>query len=557
MEGSHRDEHHELLGRTDSKGVNPLLYRVVRLLFVPFFRVYFRLTRIGGEHVPTHGPVIFAANHRSFLDPFVISAIQKRPLYFVAKRELFEKSRLQRWFLNSLGAFPIDRGSGDEASMAVARRILERGDGVMIFPEGTRVRPGPLGHARSGVGRLALETGAPVVPVAVHGTDDVRRGWRIYPRHISIRAGRPLTFPQVEQPSRALAAAVAERIWPCVELQWEWLGGTPPLRRAAIVGAGSWGTSLAVALHDSGIEVELGTRTAEDADAIRAAGQNERFLPGVPVPGAVHVTRTADLDLQRADLVCLAVPARDLPSVVGQIADRLGPRTAILVLSKGLVPSGELATRYVADRAGGRPVACLGGPAHAGDMLVNGAAFVVGSADRDLAAQLRRMLTDAGFEAEVTRDVVGVDLAGVAKNAAVLAASTASVLGPNAAGAAAGRVFAEVAAYGRTLGVLPDTFTGLAGAGDLIASIAESGGRNRRAGELLARGVPAAEVTPQLGHVAEAIDSLPLLHRAFVEARVRGPVVAELAEVVAGERTAAAFAEHVTAPRRIVGARVA
>ena len=557
MEGSGRHAHDDLLDRTGSKGVNPVVFRIVRLLFLPFFLAYFRLGREGREHVPAEGPVIFAANHRSFLDPFVISAIQKRPLYFVAKRELFEKSRLQRWFLNALGAFPIDRGSGDDASMAVARKILERGDGVMIFPEGTRVRPGPLGHARSGVGRLALETGAPVVPVAVFGTDDVRRGWRVYPRKITMRAGRPLTFPRVENPSRALAAAVAERIWPCVELQWEWLGGTPPVRRVAIVGAGSWGTSLAVALAESGLHVELGCRTSEDAEAILAAGENERFLPGIRIPDTIRVARTTDLDLQRADVVCLAVPARDLPPVVGQIADRLGRRTALLVLSKGLVPTGELATAYVGSRAGGRPVACLGGPAHAGDMLENGAAFAVASTDPDVAAQLRRMLTDAGFEAQVSRDVVGVDLAGVAKNAAVLAASTASVLGPNAAGAAAGRVFAEVAAYGRTLGVEPETFTGLAGAGDLIASIAASGGRNRRAGELLARGVPAADVTPQLGHVAEGIDSLPLLHEAFQRAGVRGPVVAQLADVVAGGTTAVAFAEQITAPKRIVGVRVA
>ena len=557
MQGSELTDHAELLDRTDSKGVNRVVFRIVRLLFVPFFLTYFRLRRIGREHVPTEGPVIFAANHRSFLDPFVISAIQKRPLYFVAKRELFEKNRLQRWFLNSLGAFPIDRGTGDDASMAVARRILERGDGVMIFPEGTRVRPGPLGHARRGVGRLALETGAPVVPVAIFGTENVRRGWRIYPRKLSVRAGPPLTFPRVENPSPALAIAVAERIWPCVELQWEWLGGTPPVRRVAIVGAGSWGTSLAITLAQSGLDVELGCRTAEDAQQILAAGENERFLPGVAIPDTIRVARTADLDLARADVVCLAVPARDLPTVTGQVADRLGRRTGLLVLSKGLVPTGELATSYVSGRAGGRRVACLGGPAHAADMLEHGAAFAVASADPGFAAQLRRMLTDAGFEADISRDVVGVDLAGVAKNAAVLAASTAAVLGPNAAGAAAGRVFAEVAAYGRTLGVAPETFTGLAGAGDLIASLASSGGRNRRAGELLARGVPAADVTPQLGHVAEALDSLPLLQAALAAARVRAPAVNELADVVAGRTTAAAFAEHITAPRRIVGSRVA
>src|SRR5271166_5846297 len=207
-----------------TRGVNPLLYWTLRAILVPFFLLYFRLQRVGREHLPRSGPLLLASNHRSFLDPFVIGTLVKRPVYYMAKRELFEK-RWQAWILNALGAFPVDRGAGDGDAMATARTILERGDCVVVFPEGTRVRRGPLGAPRRGVGRLALETGAPVAPVSVIGTDQVRRGWRIRPRKVRLRVGRPLRFPTVEHSSPALAGAVTERIWACVSLQWDWLGG--------------------------------------------------------------------------------------------------------------------------------------------------------------------------------------------------------------------------------------------------------------------------------------------------------------------------------------------
>lgn len=210
--------------RALERGVNPVFYRVVRLLFVPFFLVYFRMQRVGREHLPSSGPLLLASNHRSFLDPFVIGTLARRPVYYMAKRELFEK-RWQAWALNALGAFPVDRGAGDGDALETARAILARGDCVVVFPEGTRMRGGPLGAPRRGIGRLALETGAPVVPVAVIGSDAVRRGWRIRPRKVRLRVGAPLRYPTVERCSPALAAAVTERIWACVSLQWEWLGG--------------------------------------------------------------------------------------------------------------------------------------------------------------------------------------------------------------------------------------------------------------------------------------------------------------------------------------------
>src|SRR4051812_36447902 len=216
--------HHK---RARERGVQPVVYWIVRAILQPLLQGYFRMSRIGREHVPKEGPVILAANHRSFLDPFIVGICVRRPVYFVAKRELFDR-RWQGWLLNALGAFPIRRGESDAESMETALEILERGDVVVIFPEGTRIRTGSLGKAKRGVGRMALQSGAPVVPVAVHGTENARRGWRIRPVKVKVRMGRPLTFPRVEEPSPSLASEVTARIWPCVELQWEWLRGPPP-----------------------------------------------------------------------------------------------------------------------------------------------------------------------------------------------------------------------------------------------------------------------------------------------------------------------------------------
>src|SRR5262245_65537448 len=174
-------------GRTRRGGVNPFVYWPVRWVVKPAILVYFRLRKLGTEHVPDGG-VILAANHRSFLDPFAIGCCIGRPIYFVAKRELFRRP-LIGWFLNCMGAFPIRRGESDEESMATALALLERGEAIVIFPEGTRIRTGSLAKPKRGVGRLALESGAPVVPIAITGSERARRGWRIKPVKVHVRCG--------------------------------------------------------------------------------------------------------------------------------------------------------------------------------------------------------------------------------------------------------------------------------------------------------------------------------------------------------------------------------
>jgi glycerol-3-phosphate dehydrogenase (NAD(P)+) len=507
IEGMDREA---LLDRARGRGVNPVVYWGLRAILQPFFHLYWRLSRIGREHIPAEGPFIIASNHRSFLDPFVIAVMARRPIYFMTKKEAFI-NRPVAWLLSSLGAYPIDRQGGDQEAMDTTKAILDRGDGVLIFPEGTRTRPGPLGRPKRGIGRLALETGAPVVPVAIIGSEAVRKGWRIRPHKVRIRAGAPLTFPTVQEPSRHLAAAVTDRIWPCVELQWEWLGGTPRVRRAAVIGAGAWGTSLAVALARAGLEVDLGTRADEQA----ALG---------PLPDAVAVHRASEIALVHHDLICLAVTPRELPAIVEELGSKIPERAGVLVRSKGLVaPLGTLPCAYVGERTRAHAVACLGGPGAAADELAPAAALVVACASEEFLAQIAGVLRIARFQVQRTTDVTGVELAVAARNAAVLAASAAAPAGAGAADAAADRVLAEVDAYARRRGGHPETFADLAGAGDS----------------------------------AQALDDLPLLAVALREDGVDAPAVAGLADVVAGRVEPERWAAAVMEPTRTRSRRAA
>ncbi|HWD75100.1 MAG TPA: 1-acyl-sn-glycerol-3-phosphate acyltransferase [Solirubrobacteraceae bacterium] len=531
--------------RTRERGVSPVVYGIVRVLFQSFFHVYFRMRRIGREHIPRSGPVIIAANHRSFLDPFVIACMARRPMYYVAKKEIFAY-RPVAWILGALGAFPVDRGAGDAESITTAKAILARGGIVLIFPEGTRTRPGALGKPKRGVGRLALETGAPVVPVAVIGTEAIRKGWRIRPHKVRIRAGRALRFPHVSEPSVTLAGAVTDRIWPCVMLQWEWLGGLAPLRRAAIIGAGARGTSLAICLANAGLEVDLGCRTLEQARALEAARENERCLPGVELPGTVRVLPAGDLSLETHDIVCFAVPAKALPAALAAHGAQISSHVGVVVVCEGLVPPlGALPCAFAADRCNAGAIAVLGGPATNG-MLIAGASIVVASLDKALARRLADALRAADLEVSITSDVIGVQLASCGKNAAVLAAAAAAPqAGAAGAGAAAGKVLAEVNALARARGGRPETLAGLAGTGALVGAVVAGNSPNQRAGERLARGMPAADIGSD---GADAVDSVSLLATAARAAHLEAPAIDGLAALIEGRIKPAQWAATVLEP---------
>ncbi len=311
---------------------------------------------------------------------------------------------------------------------------------------------------------------------------------------------------------------------------------TPGTRRATVIGAGSFGTALAVLLARGGLRTTLQARTPEQAQRLLAEHENSTYLPGVELPPQLRI-EPVTAGVARADYVFLAVPSHGLDEVISGLRDSgLGARTAVVSVAKGLVPpQGTPPTAMLSASFGARRVACLGGPAHAQEMVHAGAALVAASSDEQLAGQLAQMFTRAGVVCERSNDPVGVELAGAAKNAAALASGATEAQGLNAAGAAAGHIFAEVWRYAEQLGARPESMIGLAGAGDLVATALARESRNRRAGELLAAGVQATEIPASIGQAVEALQTVPLLARALQDAGVHAPVTTALGRLIAGE----------------------
>ena len=310
----------------------------------------------------------------------------------------------------------------------------------------------------------------------------------------------------------------------------------PGARRATVIGAGSFGTALSVLLARSGLRTTLQTRSEEQARTLQDARENLVYLPGVELPTGLRI-ETVEGGLARADHVFLAVPSRNLDEAIEALATSgLSSRCAVISVAKGLTTtSGLPPTLLLSARFGAHRVACIGGPAHAQEMVHAGAALVAASSDEQLALTLAQIFTRAGVVCEQSNDPIGVELAGAAKNAAALAAGATEAQGLNAAGAAAGHIFAEVWRYAESVGARPESMIGLAGTGDLVATALARESRNRRAGELLAAGISAQEIPMRIGQAIEALESVPLLARTLESAGVEAPVTGALGRLIAGE----------------------
>jgi 1-acyl-sn-glycerol-3-phosphate acyltransferase len=187
------------------------VYELVRLLLVPYVAILYRGRCIDSQKVPSSGPVLLAPNHFSFLDHFFVAAYLRRKVQFMAKSQLF--ARPMQWIFTHGGVFPVLRGRRDEEAFTTAHTILARGDMVLMYLEGGRSRSGELGEARPGVGRLALETGVPVVPIAICGSQGARNWKRLQFPKVTVQFGDPISFDKVENPIREQAQEASEVVF--------------------------------------------------------------------------------------------------------------------------------------------------------------------------------------------------------------------------------------------------------------------------------------------------------------------------------------------------------
>jgi len=196
------------------------VYRLARVVLTPPVLALYRYRAIDVANVPAHGPVLLAPNHFSYLDHFFVAVLLRREVQFMAKSQLFRPPFLD-FILSHGGTFPVRRGHRDEEAFITAHSILGRGGTVLMYAEGGRQRTKEMGQPKPGLGRLALESGAPVVPIAIHGSEHAREAKRGVVPKVTVQFGAPLRYDQVDHPARERSQEVAEQVFDRVRTMYQ------------------------------------------------------------------------------------------------------------------------------------------------------------------------------------------------------------------------------------------------------------------------------------------------------------------------------------------------
>ena len=301
----------------------------------------------------------------------------------------------------------------------------------------------------------------------------------------------------------------------------------------AVLGAGSWGTALAMLLADNGHTVTLWEHRPEQADILRRDRSNERFLPGIPFPDGLDVTADIAAALGGADVILIVVPSHAFRETLRAIKPHVRSRHKIAWGTKGLEPDTrkllhQLAREELGDEV---PLAVISGPTFAKEVARKlPGAVTVASRDPDFALQLAQALANDHFRAYTGSDIIGVELGGAVKNVLAIAAGAADGLGfgANARAALIARGLAEMLRLGLAMGAQHDTFMGLTGLGDLVLTCTDDQSRNRRLGLALGQGKTVDETVRAIGQVVEGINTSREIHALAEEHHVDMPITEQV-----------------------------
>jgi glycerol-3-phosphate dehydrogenase (NAD(P)+) len=315
---------------------------------------------------------------------------------------------------------------------------------------------------------------------------------------------------------------------------------TRPIQ-VTVLGAGSWGTTVAsLAAHHA--RTVIWARSAEIADEIQLEHHNSRYLPDLELHPALEATASLADALERADVLVLGVPSHGLRATLEEAAEHVRPWIPIVSLAKGLEQGTRLRPTQVIDEVlPGHPAGILAGPNLAREVLAGyAAAAVIAMPDEHVARSVQALFASRVFRVYTSTDVLGCELGGVLKNVIAIAAGMAEGLGvgDNTRAMVLTRGLAEVTRLGVAMGGEPQTFAGLTGLGDLIATCSSPLSRNRRVGEEIARGRTVAEITSEMNMVAEGIKTCSVVMELAREYDVTMPIAAEVDAVVNSGRTA-------------------
>lgn len=296
-----------------------------------------------------------------------------------------------------------------------------------------------------------------------------------------------------------------------------------PFKSIAVVGAGSWGTALALLLHENGAAVTVWGHDPEAIAKIGELRENQTYLPGVRLPEAVQLTSNLE-SIKHADLVLLVVPSRAMREIASRLGTiELGKNTLLLSCTKGVERgSGLRMSEILSETLPGHPIAVLSGPSHA-EEVSRGAptAVVLGCTEAAFGKDLQSLFFSKNFRAYTSSDVTGIELGGALKNIFAIAAGVCDGLGlgDNTKAALVTRSLAELVRLGCAMGGQRDTFQGLSGIGDLMVTCFSKHSRNRLVGERLARGESIGAISASMRMVAEGV---PTTYSAFECARRLG-----------------------------------